>query len=299
MRPLKCHVLALAAALLVGCGAAPERAVSRPRPVVVLMTDFGLEDDAVGLCRGAILAVAPDATVVDLCHRVPRFDVAAGARTIAEAPGVYPPGTVFVGVVDPGVGTSRRAIAARLADGSFLVGPDNGLLTEAIERHGPAEVRALENPAFFRPDPDPTFHGRDLFSPAGGHLAAGRPFAQAGPVVTDWVRLPRQVARREGDALLGAVVSIDEPFGNVWTDVPAALLAELGAAPGKARLSVQVGGRPALVVPLARTFGDVPEGSALAYLNSRGWLALALNMADFARTHGVERGTPVRVTLAE
>lgn len=289
------HGAMLALTLLAGCGSAPPRA---ERPVVALLTDFGLKDDAVGLMRGAVLAIARDALVVDVCHEVPRFEVAAGARTIAESPGLYPPGTVFVCVVDPGVGTARRAIAARLADGSFLVGPDNGLLTEAIERHGPAEVRALENPAFFRPDPDPTFHGRDLFAPAGGHLAAGKRFEDAGPVVTDWVRLPRQVARKEGEALVGAVVSIDEPFGNVWTDVPAALLKELGAEVGAAKLSVQLGDAPALVVPLVRTFGDVPEKAPLAYLNSRGWLALALNMGDFARTQGVERGAPVRVTLA-
>lgn len=286
--------LALLALALVACSSPP----AAPPPVVVLMTDFGQKDDAVGLMRGVVLSLAREAAVVDLCHEAPRFDVAAAARILAEAPGVYPPGSVFVCVIDPGVGTARRAIVARLPDGTLLVGPDNGLFSFAIEQHGPAEVRAVTERSFLRQTVSPTFHGRDVFAPVGGHLAAGRRFEDVGPPVEDWVRLTRQTARREGDALVGQVLSLDEPFGNVWTDVTAAHLKDLGLEVGKARLQVTLGEKPALLVPLVGTFGDVPEGAPLAYLNSRGHLALALNLGDFARAQGVAPGVAVRVTRA-
>lgn len=283
--------------LLAGCASTPSPPPPR-RPVVALMTDFGLQDDAVGLLRGVVLSIAPEAQVVDLTHEVPRFDVEAGARLLAEAPGVYPPGTVFVAVVDPGVGTARRAIVARLADGTCLVGPDNGLLSAAIEAHGPAEVRQVTERSFMRQVVTSTFHGRDVFAPVGAHLAAGRAFAEVGPPVSDWIRLSHSAGRREGQALVGMVSALDLPFGNVWTDLPASLLDELGLAIGRDRLRVTIDDRPGLLVPLVATFGDVPEGAPLAYVNSRGSLSLALNQGDFATTHRVQRGARVRVEPA-
>lgn len=283
----------LALLLLAGGCSSPPR--ERPAPVV-LLTDFGLQDDAVGLLRGVVLSIAPTSPVVDLTHAAPRFDVAAGARLLLEAPGVYPPGSVFVVVVDPGVGTSRRAIAARLPDGTVLVGPDNGVLSLAIARHGPAEVRAIENARLLRGEISSTFHGRDVFAPVGAHLAAGVPFEEVGPAVADWVRLEAPQAAREGRALAGEVTAIDEPFGNVWTNVDAVQLEELGLAPG-AQVAVQVG-EARLQVTYATTFGDVPVGQPLLYVNSRGQAALALNMGDFARTYSVAPGAPVRLAPA-
>jgi S-adenosylmethionine hydrolase len=299
VRPLASWLLLLAP--LVGCqpeprpdeGPAP-RAAARSAPVV-LLTDFGLKDDAVGLLRGVVLAVAPDAQVVDLCHEVPGFDVAAGARLLHDAPGIYPAGSVFVVVVDPGVGTARRAIAARLANGSFLVGPDNGVLTAALDRHGPAEVRLIKNPRWLRGDTSTTFHGRDIFAPVGGHLARGEPFEELGPVVEGWQRLDLPRAKREGDALVGVVTALDLPWGNVWTNVPAALLDEL--APVGATLEVTVGSA-IVTARRAATFGDVAERDPLVYVNSRGDVALALNMGDFAGTHRVARDQPVRLRVA-
>ncbi len=288
-RPPRLVALALLP-LLAACASSP--ADDAPVPVV-LMTDFGLQDDAVGLLRGVVLSLSPTSHVVDLTHAVPRFDVAAGARLLAEAPGVYPPGAVFVVVVDPGVGTSRRAIAARLADGSVLVGPDNGVLSLAIERHGPAEVRAVENTNLLRPDVSATFHGRDVFAPVGGHLAAGVPFEEVGATITDWVKLSAPRARREVDAAAGEVTTIDEPFGNVWTNIDASLLEDVGVRPDD-QVAVKVGDLR-LTVTFATTFGDVPVGQPLLYVNSRGQAALALNMGDFARTHEVRPGTPVVV----
>ncbi|MCW8140394.1 MAG: SAM-dependent chlorinase/fluorinase [Planctomycetota bacterium] len=280
--------------LLAACAGAPSPPEGAPVPVV-LMTDFGLKDDAVGLLRGVVLARSPWSPVVDLTHAVPAFDVAAGARRLAEAPEVYPPGSVFVVVVDPGVCTRRRALVARLANGTLLVGPDNGVLSLAIERHGPAEVRALERAALMRDRPSDTFHGRDVFAPAAGHLAAGARFEDVGPEVTDWTRLtlPRAARLADGGAT-GVVTSLDEPFGNVWTNVPADHLE--GLEPGAA-VAVTVGERR-LVATFVRTFGDVPVGQPLVYVNSRGHAALAINMGDFARTHDVQPGQPVSIRPA-
>ncbi len=277
-----------------GCAATPEP--TPPPPVVALLTDFGLGDDAVGLMRGVILERAPRAQIVDLSHEVARFDVADGARLIAEAPGVYPAGTVFVVVVDPGVGTARRAIVARLPSGTMIVAPDNGVLTLAIERHGPAEVREVTERSLLREELSSTFHGRDVFAPVGGHLAAGVAFDAVGAVVTDWIGLELPTARVEGSAVVGEVVSIDEPFGNVWTNLTPAQLGDAGLAPGD-RVRVVLGAA-SVDVPWVATFGDVPEGAPLLYANSRGRVALALNMADFARTHGVEPGVTVRASAA-
>ena len=274
---------------LVGC-AAPAPAPPAP-PVVALFTDFQLQDDAVGLMRGVILSIAPRAQLVDLCHQVPRFDVEEGARLLTDAPGSYPPGAVFCVVVDPGVGTGRRAIVAELAGGHYVVAPDNGVITDVVAKHGLLAVRVVDDPSWTLEALSDTFHGRDVFAPVAAHLAAGRPFADVGPVVDDWIRLARPQPERAADRLTGRVVAIDEPFGNVWTDLPAAWLRELGVATGDV-VQVEVG-ELALEVPCVDTFGDVPGGQPLLYMNSRGQLALALNQADFARTHGVERGDPV------
>lgn len=283
------------ALLLLLAGCASEQIGARSVPVV-LMTDFGLKDDAVGLLRGAVLSAAPAALVVDLTHEVPRYEVDDGARLLAEAPGIYPPGTVFVVVVDPGVGTARRPIVARLANGTLLVGPDNGVLSVAIERHGPAEVRAIDDRGLMRGDVSSTFHGRDVFAPVGGHLAAGVPFESVGPVVLDWVRLSMPTAVKGTDSASGLVVSIDEPFGNVWTNIPGDMLSDLAIRPGD-QVEVLLHGER-MKLTFVETFGDVPVGQPLLYVNSRGHAALALNMGDFARTHQVKPDEPVKVWKA-
>ncbi|MCA9556796.1 MAG: SAM-dependent chlorinase/fluorinase, partial [Myxococcales bacterium] len=196
---------------------------------------------------------------------VPRFDVAAAARLLADAPELYPPGTVFVVVVDPGVGTARRAVVARLDNGSLVVAPDNGVLTVLLGRQQRPEVREVTNPELVRQAESATFHGRDVFAPVGGHLAAGRPFEDVGPVVADWVKLSLPEPSHSAQALTGEVVAIDLPFGNVWTNLPADWLP---AALKDRELEVQVG-EQRFTVPFVATFGDVPEGQPLLYPNSR------------------------------
>jgi S-adenosylmethionine hydrolase len=287
-------------AFALGCSAAPPRAEpapARPRPVVVLETDFGSREDAPALLRGVVLSIARDAAVVDLTHDVPPFDIETGAQDLEDAPGVFPVGTVFVVVIDPGVGTGRKGIAVELANGRYLVGPDNGVLSLAMERWGVKAVREIANPAFQREHQSETFHGRDVFSPAGAFLAIGAPpFAEIGPEQKEWVKLPAGKVERAGNALHAVVAKIDDPYGNLWTNIRPEDLAPLGSLPFGSRLRFLVGEKP-VVAPLVKTFGDVKAGEPLAYWNSRGRLSLALNMGDAAKAFAAKRGDRVTVTI--
>lgn len=264
-------------------------AKTSPRPVVVLMTDFGSKDDAPALLKGVVLSIARDAQVLDLTHEVPPFDIETGAQDLEDAPGIFPEGTVFVAVVDPGVGTARKAIVVELANGRFLVGPDNGVLSLAMARWGVKSVREIANPALQRPHESETFHGRDVFAPAGAHLAVGsqRAFAEAGPELREWVKLK---ALEEPAAV---VAKIDDPYGNIWTSLRES--AVFRSARGE-QITFTFSNGKSVKAPLVKTFGDVKEGQPLAYWNSRGRLSLAINMGDAAKTYGVKRGDKVTIS---
>ncbi|HEX9637092.1 MAG TPA: S-adenosyl-l-methionine hydroxide adenosyltransferase family protein [Acidobacteriota bacterium] len=269
------------------CGAilaAPPQAAARP--IVVLMTDFGHLADSVAICKGVMLGINPELTIVDLTQDVPHFDIGAGALLLEGAVKYYPKGTAFVAVVDPGVGTQRRSIAARTQSGHYLVGPDNGLLSLALDQLGAEEVREITNRALFNQlDPiSNTFHGRDIYSPIGAHLASGVEFASVGPVVRDWIRLPRSEPSREDGVLRGEAAFIDTVFGNITTNIPAQWMAELGVRAGDF-VDVRIGEKR-LILRFARTFGEVELGELLIYPSSRGVLDLAIRQGDFAVTFG-------------
>jgi S-adenosylmethionine hydrolase len=257
--------------------------------VIALLTDFGLRDHYVGAMKGVILALCPDAILVDVLHEVPPQDVAAGAVALDSAYRYFPAGTVFVAVVDPGVGSERRPIAIGAGRWSF-VGPDNGLFTYVLEAQPQASVRLLANPLFYGLPQSAVFHGRDLFGPAGAHLARGLPLEEVGPVVADPVRLALARPRRASDGWEGRVLSADR-FGNLVTNL---LEADLVALAGRelSALEVVLDER---VLPLVRTYSDVPEGQACALVGSSGRLELAVNRG---RADGLPGATPGgRVTL--
>jgi S-adenosylmethionine hydrolase len=291
---------------LAGCGGSRKAAEAPPphdharagsRPVVVLLSDFGTRDDAIGILRGVVLSIARDATIVDLTHDVPRFDVAEGARLLADAPGVFPEGTVFVCVVDPGTGNERRAIAIRLKNGRFLVGPDNGLLGLAADKWGVEEAREIKNPRFLRTGTPQTSHGRDVFAPAGAMIALGQPpFSDIGPPLSAITSLDLPVPSVAGDMVKGIVVTIDDPFGNVWTNITPHWLAAIGAKKGD-RLSFAFRSRT-VEAPWVDSFGDVGQGSVLAYLSNRGAIALGINRGDASNTYGLKRGDSIAVSKA-
>jgi S-adenosylmethionine hydrolase len=259
------------------------------RPVISLLTDFGLRDPSAAICRGVILGIAPDAQIIDISHEVRKFAIRDGALLLWSALPYLPVGT-HVAVVDPGVGTSRRPIAIRVKRGDTLIGPDNGLLLPATDRLGGAvEARLLENDRFRLPTVSSSFHGRDIFAPAAAHLAAGARFADLGRTlpVDDLVRLTIGEPSFAPGALETAIVYIDT-FGNVKL---AGTLADLATALGPVRpgdpLQVEIGGphgrsRATEHPVFGSTFADVPVGHTLLYEDSYGRLCLADNQGDFA-----------------
>lgn len=276
--------------------------LAKAPPTVVFLSDFGMKDDSVALCKGVMWSIAPQLRIVDLTHEVPPYDVRAAARLIAGTAPYYPPGTVFVAVVDPGVGSSRKAVAALSKRGKIYVGPDNGVFSRVLEAEGLLEAREITNPQYRRPGTrSHTFHGRDVFTPAAAYLADHAPFEAVGPVLAALVPGPAAPKPRlESGALLGAVDFIEEPYGNAITDIPESLVEQAGLRPG-ATVAAALGAGPALrrvTVPFARTFSDVEPGRPVALISSRGFLSFAVNQGSFAKELGAAPGQSVQVQAA-
>ena len=280
-------------ALALGLEGTPVRAGGE-LPAVVFLSDFGTADDAVAICKGVMLGLAPHLRIVDLTHEVPPFSIRDGARLLAGPTAYYPAGTVFLAVVDPGVGGSRRAIVARTRRGQYFVLPDNGLVTLVAAADGLEEVREISNPEWTRDGRvSPTFQGRDVFAPVAARIARGDDWRDVGAVVETPVRIDIAAVSHGAEGLEGEVVALDGHFGNLLTNVDAADLAALGWTAGD-RVAVRVGSRE-LTLPFARTFSEVPVGGALLYIDSRGHVALAVNRGSFEKTYGV--GVPTRIVI--
>ena len=258
-------------------------------PTIVFMTDFGLVDDSVVLCKGVMYSIMPDVRIVDLTHQVTPFSILDGARFLYGATLYFPAGTVFVVVIDPTVGSTRKAIVAHSKRGQYFVLPDNGLLTLVEQRDGIDEVREITNPDWMIGSKlSSTFHGRDIFSPAGAHMARGDDWTKIGPdvPVKDLVRLELKAATVDQHGLSATVIATDGPFGNLVTNVDAEDFFKLGYERGQ-EVPVTVAGRE-MKIKFVKTFSDVPLNQPLLYIDSRGHLALAVNQNSFAATYGVK-----------
>lgn len=256
---------------------------------VTLLTDYGTYDGFVAACHGVITDLAPRGRVIDITHEVPPADVRRGAVVLAQTV-PYLHRSVHVGVVDPGVGTARRPIALRTPDG-LLVGPDNGLLLWAAEALGGIEQAVvLSRPEYHLTVVTATFHGRDVFAPVAGHLAAGFDLETVGEVIdpATLVRLPEPVRSATRGAIDCEVLTVDR-FGNVQTS---AGTAQLATALFPEHCRIRVGDRE---MPFGVTFGDVAEGELLSYVDSAGMLAIAVNRGDAAGRLGLTAGTPLHV----
>ncbi|MFW6059870.1 MAG: SAM hydrolase/SAM-dependent halogenase family protein [Phycisphaeraceae bacterium] len=254
--------------------------------LITLLTDFGTTDTYIGQMKGVIAAIAPEARVIDLTHHVPPQDITSGAVALDSAVDVFPAGTIHVAVVDPGVGSARRPIAAR-SDAFLWVGPDNGLFTAAWKRYPPRHIVALTEPAYHRPEVSATFHGRDVFAPAAAHLAAGVKLDELGETIDDPVRLELPEPERTADTVKLRVLTIDH-FGNLVTNMTARHLTRYSDLP---RATVTAGRITAHGVH--RTFADVPEHEPVAYIGSSGRLEIAVRNGSAAATAGVHPGDPV------
>src|SRR5262245_60393223 len=258
-------------------------------PIVTFTTDFGGGDGYAGAMKGVVLSLAPSAQLVDITHGVPPMDVAAGAAALAQAAPLFPPGTIHIAVVDPGVGGERADILIE-AGGSLFVGPDNGVLSLAAR-----PIYRIESSMFHRDPVSPTFHGRDVFAPTAGRLAAGAHASDAGPSIDSIVELSAPPLHKQGGVVEGQVIHVDS-FGNLITSLPAEVLASGGAG---VEILIEVEGSEGRFRPVfGRTFSDVQSGALIAYIGSGGQLEIARRDGSAAARMGAGRGTAVRVTIA-
>jgi S-adenosyl-L-methionine hydrolase (adenosine-forming) len=260
-------------------------------PVITLTTDYGTSDHLVGVLKGVILRILPNATIVDINHHVVPFDVLDGALTIAAAYRYFPPRTVHLIVVDPGVGTARRPILAA-ADQYYFVAPDNGVLSLIYEREPDVSVRHITADHYFLNPVSNTFHGRDIFAPVAAWVAKTSQIEAMGEEITDHVRFALPRPKAAGSAKKGLVLRVDS-FGNLLTNFTAEDLPPSAGADGKIKL--QVGGKP--VSKLAQTFAQGAAGEPVAIIGSSGFLEIAVNKGQASRVLSANRGAEVTLDL--
>jgi S-adenosylmethionine hydrolase len=263
---------------------------------VTFLTDFGLEDDFVGTCHGVIKRIAPDAEIIDLTHGIRPGRIQQGALVLANAL-PYMPAGVHLAVVDPGVGSGRRPLALRDAEGRFYVGPDNGLLLPAAERFGGAvEAHELANPAYALDSVSHTFHGRDLFAPAAAHLAAGVPLGDLGPPIAldALVRLELPEPEVGRSRIRATVLSVDR-FGNIALNLRREHLEQASIVPGT-RVELDVSGNRYYAVA-ARTFADARRGELILYEDSYRNVAIAVASGSAASVLGIAEGIELLITV--
>ena len=257
------------------------------RPVIALLTDFGTRDHYAGTMKGVVLGICPDATIVDISHDVPAHDVQAGALELAASYRYFPTGTVFLTVVDPGVGSARRGIAADAGDYKF-VAPDNGVLTVVLDEHPPKRVVELTERKYARPTVSRTFEGRDRFAPAAAWLAKGIEVTAMGRSAGAIARLELPHPRVSDDDVEGEVLRVDR-FGNLITNIDRKTFEKLSGAP----LDIRVGARQ--VSKVVTTYADASAGEVCALFGSTDHLEIAANGASAAEALGLGRGAAVHI----
>lgn len=261
--------------------------------IISLMTDFGLKDGNVGVMKGVILGIAPDVTIVDLSHHINPQNVPEAALILKRSIPYFPPGTIHVVVVDPGVGTTRRPIAASLGD-QRIVGPDNGLITMALkqaqEMGWPVKIVHTDNPEYWLPEVSHVFHGRDIFAPVAAHLANDVPLQSLGKPIHDPVLLNLPQPERTEKGWRGEVIHIDY-FGNVSTNIR---LEHLGKP---AKLSTQL--RKTTISGMVQTFGERPPGDLVVLYGSTGNLIISVVNGNAAQRLGAKVGDSVKVKIED
>jgi S-adenosylmethionine hydrolase len=282
---------------LAGCASKPanqgaQLQAAAPHATIVFMTDFGTANDAVAICKAVIIQIAPDVRIMDITHQVTPFSIEEGSRFLAGVTPYYPANTVFLGVVDPGVGTSRKAIIVKTKKGQYFVVPDNGLITPVVDRDGFDGAREITNSGWMiGAGISSTFHGRDIFSPAAAHLAQGEDWALAGPEVATLVRLNAPTAKADDTGVTGQIIGLDDPFGSLISDITRGDFEPLGYKLGD-KVNVKIGGK-LYTMPYVKTFMDVPVGQMLLYVDSRGRIGTALNQRDFSKTYKITPPTAI------
>jgi S-adenosyl-L-methionine hydrolase (adenosine-forming) len=261
--------------------------------VITFLTDFGFKDGFVGVMHGVVLGIAPDVQIVDISHAISPQNILEGSLVLVNNASYFPPGTIHVAVVDPGVGTARRPLGAKIGN-QYFIGPDNGLFTgviEAAEKAGqPMVFHHLNRPEYWLQQVSHSFHGRDLFSPVAAHLAAGVPLEKMGDLITDPARIMIPQPEVTADGWAGQVLAVDH-FGNLLTNLSAEQLA------GGNCIVIKIG--EARIEELVQTFGDRAPGSLIAMIDSSGELAIAVVNGSAAEKLKVGVGTAVTVKFSK
>lgn len=265
------------------------------KKLVVLLTDFGLEDWFVGTMKGVIKSIAPAVEIIDLCHQVAPGDIQGGALTLFFSYSYFPRGTIFCCVVDPGVGTDREAIVA--TDRTYrYVAPNNGLLGLVADRAGSSwRCHKIENPEFMLPHPGQTFHGRDIFAPAAAYLAKGVALTRFGKQLQNFISLQLPAPLWDGRRLTGKIIYIDR-FGNLITNVS---VEELFTRFKKNTQAIALKIRGIRINGLKRTYEEVRRGEPLMYIGSSGYLEIGINLGNAARQLKAQIGTAFYLTVPD
>jgi S-adenosyl-L-methionine hydrolase (adenosine-forming) len=287
-------LVGLIAFFLLGSFLSAEQPASKYPPTVVFMTDFGTVDDSVALCKGVMYGITPNLRIVDLTHQVSPFSIQDGARFLFGAAPYFPAGAVFVAVIDPGVGSTRKPVVVKSKHGQFFVLPDNGLMTMVEDRDGIEGIREITNQDWMiGARISSTFHGRDIFSPVGARVARGDDWTQVGPELKQLVRLDLKPSKLDDKGLSGEVIALDGPYGNLVTNIDADDFLKLGYQRGE-MIKVRIAGHE-IKMPFVKTFSDVPLKQPLLFLDSRGRVSFAVNQGNFAATYDVVPPQPVHI----
>jgi len=264
---------------------------------LVFNTDFGLEEPAVASMKGVAFSVSPELKMYDITHEIPRFNIWEAAYRLNQTVRFWPAGTVFVSVVDPGVGTDRKSVVLKTESGHYFVSPDNGSLTLVAENFGVAELREIDEVVnrLAGSEKSHTFHGRDVYAYTGARLAAGAiSYEAVGPVLNrPVVSIPYPKASRSGDRVTGNIPILDTHYGNVWSNVSSELFESLGVAVGDEVWVKISSGNETLFEQKVRyvsSFGGVKVGEPCLYVNDILNMGLAINQDDFAKVHGIVAG---------
>jgi len=279
-------------------------ACQHKKGIVVFQSDFGVKDGAVSAMKGVSMEVDPNLKLYDLTHEIPAYNIWEAAYRLQQTAPFWPAGTVFVSVVDPGVGTTRKSVVLKTKTGHYFVTPDNGTLTLISQSLGIESVREINEELNRRKNSGAsyTFHGRDVYAYTGARLAAGViSFEQVGrelpPAV---VTIPYQKAVYQGDSILGNIPILDIQYGNVWTNINDSIFKMLHVEPkGKVEVKINKNGSPVFHqdIEFVHTFGEVPEGKPLAYMNSLLNFSLAINMGNFADSFRINSGAEWNIVV--
>ncbi|MDD5476507.1 MAG: S-adenosyl-l-methionine hydroxide adenosyltransferase family protein, partial [Syntrophales bacterium] len=288
MKKLMARLIILIVLFTLLSSIAPAWGEKPDHPIIVLLTDFGESDFYVGVMKGVIFSINHEARVETITNQVEPFNVKEGAYILENTYPYYPRGTIFLVIVDPEVGSSRKPLLLETGDGKYLVGPDNGLFTMVLGKAGLRRAYELTSPRYWRTKkPSSTFQGRDIFSSAAAHLSLGVPPEKMGKPTGDLVRLPLKKAALKDGKLEGEVTMVDY-YGNLLTNIPGELLRKVGLKEGDCYLLETR--EQKIKARLVRTYSDVPLGEYLFLVNSEGLVEVARNLTNAAKTLGIRAG---------